>query len=302
MLQSLLLDNPVLVKHVRARLRRQHLLPFVAMVIMVCGAIVWSAAVNAGISSDEVTGMLVLVVVLKAIILLLVGTSRVAASVGEARSSGMLDFHRISPQRPAALTVGFLLGGPIREYILFACTLPFSLFLGLIAGLGPLRWLAIVLAILAAALLYHAAALVAALTLPDFRGGGASIVVLLVILHMAFGPAMFGGLPLAYLTIIPTTAAAIDPTGPHTFVDVSFLGQLLSVLLFSLLHQGLLLVFLLIAAARKMRDELAPPYAKPMAVLFYLLIAALTVLDVALDSPPGSYSHTSGLGPSAAIY
>ncbi|UCC69168.1 MAG: hypothetical protein JSV79_04415, partial [Armatimonadota bacterium] len=47
---------------------------------------------------------------------------------------------------------------------------------------------------------------------------------------------------------------------------------------------------------------LAPPYAKPMAVLFYLLIAALTVLDVALDSPPGSYSHTSGLGPSAAIY
>ena len=43
-----------------------------------------------------------------------------------ARASGILDFHRVSPLTPTELTLGFFFGAPIREYLLFAATLPFS--------------------------------------------------------------------------------------------------------------------------------------------------------------------------------
>ena len=52
----------------------------------------------------------------------------VAGQLGRGRreASGILDFHRVSPLTPAELTLGFFFGAPIREYVLFACTLPFA--------------------------------------------------------------------------------------------------------------------------------------------------------------------------------
>ena len=41
-------------------------------------------------------------------------------------ASGILDFHRVSPMTPTELTLGFFFGAPIREYPLFAATLPFT--------------------------------------------------------------------------------------------------------------------------------------------------------------------------------
>ena len=64
---------------------------------------------------------------LQAVILAIMGASQVGSAVGAARASGILDFHRVSPLSPAELVLGFFFGAPIREYLLFACTLPFSI-------------------------------------------------------------------------------------------------------------------------------------------------------------------------------
>ena len=71
---------------------------------------------------------------LQAVILVVMGASQVGSSVGAARASGILDFHRVSPLTPAELTLGFFFGAPVREYVLFACTLPLSV---LCLALGP---------------------------------------------------------------------------------------------------------------------------------------------------------------------
>ena len=63
---------------------------------------------------------------MQVVILAIMGSGQVNASVSGARASGILDFHRVSPLTPTELTLGFFFGAPIREYVLFAATLPFT--------------------------------------------------------------------------------------------------------------------------------------------------------------------------------
>ena len=58
-------------------------------------------------------------------ILAIMGSTQVGTSVAVARASGILDFHRVSPLSATELVLGFFFGAPVREYLLFACTLPF---------------------------------------------------------------------------------------------------------------------------------------------------------------------------------
>ena len=55
------------------------------------------------------------------------GATQVSSAVGGARESGILDFHRVSPLSPLAVTLGFFFGAPVREYVLAGMTLPFVL-------------------------------------------------------------------------------------------------------------------------------------------------------------------------------
>ncbi|MCJ7750959.1 MAG: hypothetical protein MUQ65_07665, partial [Armatimonadetes bacterium] len=147
MLRALVFENPLLVKHTRARLRRQHTIPLIAAVVMTCGLIMWPMAMFAEGASEDIAGLFMFLLVMQAGLLLLAGTYRVATDVSEAQQSLMLDFHRISPQKPLAITLGFLFGSPIREYVLFACTLPFSMALAYAGNVSPLSWLALMLAL-----------------------------------------------------------------------------------------------------------------------------------------------------------
>ena len=63
---------------------------------------------------------------IQVVLLVIMGAAQVNASVNGAAHSGILDFHRVSPLTPTELTLGFFFGAPIREYALFAATLPFT--------------------------------------------------------------------------------------------------------------------------------------------------------------------------------
>src|ERR1700724_978093 len=126
-----LADNPLFIKHVRSRLRRSTILPsvvvvsFFSMCIIFLDRSIWKE--NIGIGSH-------LFFWLQVILLMLMGGSQVASSVAHVKETGILDFHRITPVPASVQVVGFLLGAPIREWLLFAVTLPFAL---VCAILGP---------------------------------------------------------------------------------------------------------------------------------------------------------------------
>jgi hypothetical protein len=274
MIRSIPAENPVLTKHLRSRLRPQHLVPLAIIVAVVCGCVVWAAIAGAGWNDEDYAkGMFRFLVFIQAVILLLVGTYQVNSAVGNARASGMLDFHRISPQRPDVLTVGFLLGGAIREWILFAVTIPFSAALAALAGIGPTAWVLVIVQIAVAGLLYHAAGLVAGLVFSEGRGGAVLIIVLLVVLSMVGAVR-----PVTYLTIYPAVMAAMGGESFSRAVH-GFYGVISSPVLISMLHQIPLLLFLLIAAERKMRHDLTFAYSKPLSVAFFAVIAAIALGD-----------------------
>jgi hypothetical protein len=205
----------------------------------------------------------------------------------EARDSGVLDFHRISPQRPLALTVGFVLGGPVREWLLFACALPFSLALALLADISFVSWLAIMLAFTITALFYHLVAVVIALSVPELRGGAAGIVLVILFFNMQAIPiALMGGFPLGHLTAIPTIAVALDPGTAKDILPASLPHHALTAFFLALLYQFPLAFFTMLAIERKMRDQAAAAYTKPTAVLFYLTTCALVVLGAAMAPTP----------------
>lgn len=113
--EDLLLDNPILVKHLRSRLRRSQLVPALMITGILMGLIVWWGVATKGFGLPPVYLM---TRTLQAFILVVIGATQVASSVGGVRESNILDFHRISPLPPLAVTLGFFLGAPIREYIL----------------------------------------------------------------------------------------------------------------------------------------------------------------------------------------
>ena len=163
-------ENPIFQKHVRSRLRREGLVPAAIGVAVSAGFLVWSAALTGNIRNGQA---LVWLLGLQGFLLFVLGSARVAGAIAGARDSGILDFHRISRVSPLRMAVGFMLGAPVREYALFAITLPVALALPALGYPHPLRIVVALLLLVCATLLYHCAAALIALEMPKARNAEA---------------------------------------------------------------------------------------------------------------------------------
>ena len=106
------LDNPIFIKHVRSRLRRQPLAASAVVVMVLCLCIAWAGYQLDAFATGRAFEWLL---VLQGVILIVMGASQMSAAVGGSRASGILDFHRVSPLTPTELTLGFFFGAPIRS-------------------------------------------------------------------------------------------------------------------------------------------------------------------------------------------
>lgn len=310
------LDNPIFVKHLRARLRRQQIFPPLIVVLVLSAFIVWFGLPIAhpdaypGQVEASWSGALTMLICLQAFILCLIGTSQVASSVAQARESGMMDFHRISPQTPAALVWGFLLGGPIREYLLFACTLP--LFYALLlaqpvsspqwgqmggASLSALELALVPVGLIMSSLLYHVFALLTALNIAraQLRSAGAIALILVILSGLAWITPM-----LNHFTVIPTLVGAMGASRNAFQFQILFFGVPVHPFVLAVVHQLPMFGFLWLAAVRKMRHEEGMLFSKGMAMLFAVMMALLALGDTAiLKSNDGSTNIT---GPVIVLY
>ncbi len=174
------IDNPIFIKHVRSRLRWQPLATGAVVVVVLSMCVVWAGYENDALWNGRAFEWLVM---LQGIILIIMGASQVSSAVGGARLSGILDFHRVSPLTPAELTLGFFFGAPIREYVLFACTLPFvALFMAF--GIPTVHgYIQLLLFIVALAWVFHGLALLNSLIMKPGRNtrGAVAVVVFFVL-------------------------------------------------------------------------------------------------------------------------
>ncbi len=254
------LDNPIFVKHVRSRLRRQPVAAGVVVVAVLCLCIAWAGYELDSFQNGRAFEWLVM---LQAVILVAIGGSQVGVAVAGAGKSGILDFHRVSPLTPAQLTLGFFFGAPIREYLLFAVTLPFST-LFLAYGVPSLHgFVQILILMVAIAWLFQGLALLNALISKGQAStrGTAAIVILLM-----FGFGMMRG-----WRIIPSVALFDGDARLELF------GYSLPWLAVTLCFIFVPLFFTYLAARRKMASERIHPLSKWQGVAALLSVAILSL-------------------------
>ncbi len=259
-------ENPIFQKHVRSRLRREGLVPAAIGVAVSAGFLVWSAALTGNIRNGQA---LVWLLGLQGFLLFVLGSARVAGAIAGARDSGILDFHRISPVSPLRMAVGFMLGAPVREYALFAITLPVALALPALGYPHPLRIVVALLLLVCATLLYHCAAALIALEMPKARNAEA--------LAVAFPlMAQVGGL---YLSASFPIGEALGLAKPD--VVPAFFGYRLGWIALALLHQVPLAAFLFAAVVRRMDRGDRPLFSRPLAIGFLAWIGVMLLGDTA---------------------
>jgi hypothetical protein len=224
---------------------------------VLCLCIAWS-----GYELDTFVsgGAFMLLLGLQAVILVIMGAAQVGAAVGGAHASGILDFHRVSPLSPTALVLGFFFGAPIREYVLFATTLPWAPLYLAVGTPSVHGFVQLMIATIAAAWLFHGLALMNGL-FSRRRSGMRDV------------PRMIA------LVYVLTTAATMGVNSSVKLVDMglrlSFFGVSLPWLAVVLIYLSVLLYFIYLACVRKMASERIHALSKPQAVA---AMAALSVL------------------------
>lgn len=255
---ELLLDNPILIKHVRARLRRGAVLGALSIVGSLGLLIVWFSILTGGFATGTAFG---LVSALQGIVLTIIGTTQVANSLAKARESNILDFHRISPLPPLVVTLGFFFGAPILEYLIFASLVPLAALAALHqeSPVGFANLLRVTAAQVLVAWVFHGLALLSALMIKKPKGNPAGGIFALMFIVFLFGT---GGL-----------FGAVQRLDRNP--ELPFFGRDLPWLTFMAVYLGAILAFLLIASARKMKSERMHSLSKPQGLSFVATAAVL---------------------------
>jgi hypothetical protein len=243
---DIVLDNPILTRFLRTRLRSKVLIQWLIVVILLSMAIVW-AGMAWGLMANSAA--LTFMVGFEVVLLVFVGAAQVGGAVGGVRESGIIDFHRVSPLPPSWLSTGFFLGAPIREYLLFAATLPFAAFLAVSSPTGLEGWLQILVPLITTAWLLHGVAMTGALLARKPKGGrgaGGGLVVVGLIFGQPIGSGIW------YLV------RALESGSP----SISFFGLQVPWMVFLIGYQLALLVFLFLACNRRFRSDTWPPLSK----------------------------------------
>ena len=302
-----LAENPLFIKHVRSRMRRTTILPNVVVISFFSLCIVFLDQTVKKNDEDIALGSN-LFFWMQAMILLLMGGSQVATAVAHVKESGILDFHRVTPVPSRVQVLGFLLGAPIREWALFACTLPFALFCAIVGPWGVEGFTKVLLVQITGALLYHSIGIVTGLQGKSAKGASGRLVAIIVALNIAstnlsgqgvYGPALLSPLPVYLEVAFPKLVAERQqaqrvmrqqpgawpakpaPVGAKPVVDdPPFYGVGIPLVLQTLLFQSSIFAFLLIASGRRFHSSRLPLFSKPQALGFIGLLAFLSLGSV----------------------
>lgn len=292
--------NPIVVQHVRSRLRPMPTLTWGIITLTVVAFIF--ALVFLSLTEREALdpvaaakAALVPLIVVQGVILMGLGTSAVATGIARERDQRLLDYHRMTPMSPGAKIVGTLFGLPAREYFLFALTLPFVGYAVIRGGIPLGKVLQFYVVFFSSVWLYHMTGLMAGMV--SKKPWHSSFISLGLVAGLyLFLPqfARFGLSFLDYLTVRPTFYGMVaqelqtSEPGPWSrtpmlsmrYREVSFFGLQLNPTVFSLLVQVFALGTMYHVVRRKWLDPAWHALSKGFSLVFmagvlFLLVGSL---------------------------
>lgn len=310
--------NPIFLRYCRSRLRPAALSISCLLSVMVAAFLfqmfrtIVDSRSNLSVSDVERMPLITLLVI-QGFILFVLGTAQTSGGMTAERDEGVIDYQRLLPMTPAAKVLGYLFGLPIREYVMFACTLPFTIW-GLWRGEVPTHtWLSLYGVMASTTILYHLTGLLTGTIVKNRRWAFLSSIGLIFALYTVVPQAAkFGLVFFKYLTItpviqeslqhlLPRTAGSAWATGQQLLSDAKFLNLNFSEAAFTYFSQACLTITFFVMLRRRWRDAEAHLLGKGWAVGLYswvqiqLLGNALPLIDSGKLFPSQQFARFSPL-------
>ena len=250
--------NPIIRRYARSRLRAKGL-GLSALIVGLLAAFLFASTRQVAMYQfgvDTVSAErapLIWLLILQGGILFLMAAGQVSGGMTTEKDEGVIDYQRLAPMTPLGKVIGYLFGLPIREYVLFLVTMPFTLWC-LWRGEVPLKVsLQLYGVFLTSAMLYHVTGVVAGTVVKNRRWAfliamGAVFLLYTVVPQVA----KFGLVYFKYLTIYPTVEellphlvpreiGAVAETAQRLAPSAKFFGLDLPQSLFTMVSQGVLI-------------------------------------------------------------
>jgi hypothetical protein len=265
-------SNPELIRHVRADLRPARMLTTGVVSTIVCTLIIllfYHPGEGQKTSyewHDLLSALYVTLVSAEALVLCLWCLTSCSQAISSERNLKTFDFLRTTRLTSAELLLGMVFGVPVTAYFVVACSLPFSVAVGLLAGFPVLAIAVTYAMLLLVAVVLSLAALVLSLMTERPRAG--EVVLLLVVfgwpaigfLMATTGESRFPGLTAipVVLGLLPLYHAAPGPQFAH-FMHIPFFGMQVPSLLVSIVlyaSAGAWLLLMLVRNLKKDREDI----------------------------------------------
>jgi len=309
-------SNPIFRRYCQSRLRLRGMGISLLLTVLVAGFIV--AMVSAfGIRSPMGTvgaarfGFLPLLVI-QGLILFVGGTAQVAGGMTAERDEGVIDYQRLIPMSPLAKVLGYLFGLPVREYVMFGVTLPFSAWLLWRGQVAWDVWLPLLAVMLSSTLLYHLTGLLTGTVARNRRWAFLASIGLVFCLYTVVPQmAKFGLVFFKYLTIMPVLAESLPgllprpmaavATAQHLLPTVRFFNLDFSEVVFTGFSQGGLILTFVVMLCRKWRRAEAHLLGKLWAAGFFIWIQVLLLGNALPLIEPGTLFPSRGFAQMARV-
>ncbi|MCH8270123.1 MAG: hypothetical protein IH985_02800 [Planctomycetes bacterium] len=291
--------NPIWLKSARARLRWKHVISWGTVTVSLTAFVFMIIYMNmteqmGATAAAAAKAALPGIVVVQATILMVLGTGAVASGIAQERDDRLIDYQRLTPMSPTSKILGYLFGLPVREYFLFALTLPFLAVAVAISGFSLFTLAHFYVVFFTSVWVYHMTGLVAGMlsTRPRFAS----------MLSMGFVLVLYFALPnlsrigityFEFLTIRPTFFGLLQQELPQgigdsapvlagidTFRDVPFFNLFLHPTVYTLLVQGFLLCVMFVVVHRKWRNQSNHALSKIQALAVYSGVLAFALASV----------------------
>lgn len=289
--------NPLFIRFCRSQLRLKKALFWYALVLIGSAftlSIIYVPQVVRGTEPLHAARMsLVPLLIIQGILLLFLGTGSVAGGITREKVEKVLNYQRLSPLPIHQKIMGYLFGLPVREYVLFAITLPFLLFVLVVGRIPASAFLPYYIILFTSTLLYHFTGLVAGMISTKWRWSARISQGLIILLYFVLPQLSHIGLVfLEFLTVRPVFTEKILPlVARYGEGNQEMLGLLAgqSVPLFWLTVSGTGFSFFIQVAliclfarivARKWRSDSVPAIGKPMALVTFLVFCVMSLGNI----------------------
>lgn len=310
--------NPIFLRYCRSRLRPTAVSVACLLSVMVTGFMfqmirtLSENRANLTVEDIERTPLIPLLVV-QGLILFMLGTAQASGGMTAERDEGVIDYQRLLPMTPAAKVIGYLFGLPIREYVMFASTLPFTIWCFWKGNVPSHTWLSLYGVAASTTILYHLTGLLTGTIVKNRRWAFLTSIGLIFALYTIIPQAAkFGLVFFKYLTITPTAQESMRFLIPSTMGDTWETGRRLlsqakffnldfSEAVFTYFSQSCLIITFFVMLCRRWKDADAHLLGKIWAVGFYawvqilLLGNALPLIDSGKLFPTQQLSRFSYL-------